>query len=321
MRGKAASQSVQGASRSLSTRPWITGNVVSVDPTNTSVQVSILGGIVWLPAVPDRYSPTSGARVLLDARTGRPELVIGAVLPDPPYVRLPVTATGSGTVTVTWWGAGVTIPATGTYSAGQAAEVLMDEWNQPLYAMAPNVSTNSSGGSNGSSTPTTKYVAAIATIGPQVSGTYRVEYSRWADWNTSKYGGVYDIYQGDGYGSGPLIGFAGYGNQIVNLAATSIQSITMRVYKDPDGNSATCVVRGSPSGSGPAGAPSSSGDTASVGVASGSWATMAFTSNMCEGFRTGSYKGLCAIGGDYAGFGGTSRPGSFAMTIHYTRKA
>jgi hypothetical protein len=319
-RGKALASSVQGASKALSTRPWLTGDVVSVDPDNTSVQVNVLGGIVWLPAAPDRYSASSGARVLLDARTGRPELVIGAVTPDPPYKRLPVTATGSGTVTVTWWGAPVSIPAVGTYTAGQAAEVLMDEWNQPIYAMAPNSTTTAIGGTNTAAPTAAKYTTATASIGPQVSGTYRSAYSRWADWNTTKYGGAADIYQGNSYGSGPLIGFAGYGNQISNLGATSIQSITMRVYKDADGNSATCVVRGSAFGSEPGGAPSSSGDEVAVGVGSGGWATLAFTANMCEGFRTGAFKGLCAVGGDYGGFGGTSRPGSFALTVHYTRK-
>ena len=42
---------------------------------------------------------------------------------------------------------------------------------------------------------------------------------------------------------------------------------------------------------------------------------------MCEALRTGAAKGLLAVGGSYAGFGGTTTPGSFTLAIQYTRNA
>lgn len=303
-----------------------TAAVVAVDAPGRRVRVTVRGGDVWLPAVAGRYSTSSMARVLIDPTSARPVLVIGPVAPRTPYVLALVTAgPTSGNLTVTFDGASVVLPAPmGAYTVGQSAWIALDDWGQPVLVIGPNGAVNTGGtlpGGGGSSGPTT--VTAFATIGPQVTGTWRSNVSRWDSWNPNRYGlGATPIYQGNGYGSGPLVGFAGYGDQVVNLGAISIDDITMQAVKGADGNSAALTVQGSPSGGRPGGAPSSAGDTASTGsIGSGGTGALAFTANMRDAFRTGAAKGLAAVGGQYGGFGGFGVPPSFVLQIRYTKNA
>lgn len=318
----------KGISKSTDATFTSTGDVYSVDPGNATATVNVRGGVVTLPAVADRYTGDSLARILHDPFTGRPVSVIGAVFPADPYAVLSVSGVGTGNVTVAMPTGGVLpggglyqIPApAGTFAVGGTAYVLTDEWGLPSYALcnasdppAPPVAPQPA-----PVAPTT--VKATARIVPTWSGSYRTGYG-WDDWNASRYGGKSDIYQGNEFGSGTLVGLAIFGSAVKNLGAVSIQKITMAAYKNNDGLSATLVVQDSDYTSHPAGSPSSSGDTASVHIGPGSWGTLTFTSNMCEAFRTGAAKSLCAVGSNYGGFGGTGHSGSFVLNVSYTKNA
>lgn len=301
----------------------VTGSVLEVDGPGGRVRVSIRGGAVWLPAVAARYSGTSLARVLLDPTSGRPALVLGAVQPRPPAELATVTAVGGGTVTVSFGGVTTSIPAPlGTYTVGQSAWLMLDAWGTPILALgpsttpAPDAPPNSGGGGGGT------IITATATISPQVTGTYRSG-KGWDQWNSGRYGlGSTPVYQGNGYGSGLLVGFIGYGNQIANLGALTITDISTTAKKGADGNAAALVVQGSPSGARPAGVPSSTGEIASTGsVASGGTGKLALTAAMREAFRTGAAKGLVALGSQYGGFAGVGVPPSFVLKVTYTKNA
>lgn len=165
-------------------------------------------------------------------------------------------------------------------------------------------------------------VEATVTILPTWSGTWRVDRGAWDRWNADRYGGRSDLYQGAYGSSGTLIGLATYGEQIVGLGATEIVAATVHVQRNPSGASAAVTVQGSPHGTPPAGAPSSSGDTASSPtLAPSGSADIALTSGMREALRTGAAKGLALVGSDYAGVYGTSRADGMALRITYRRPA
>ncbi|MBW9094648.1 hypothetical protein JNB62_13205 [Microbacterium jejuense] len=318
--GLLARATAQGPGQEDDTALTITAPVLEVDPAKARVRVAVRGGDVWLPAIAARYSVSSLARVQLDPTSARPVLVLGAVFPRKPAELGAVTATGSGTVTVTVAGVSATIPAPlGTYSVGQSAWVMLDDWGAPVIALGPSTTT-APGGGGGAAPGGGGTVSATATITPQWSGTYRTGYG-WDSWNTTRYGGRSDIYQGSGFNSGLLIGLATYGDQLVNLGAVSIDEITMAAKKtDTNGLSAALAVQGSAHASKPGGAPSGSGETAATGtIAPGAWGGLAFTANMRNAFRTGAAKGLIAVGGAYGGFGGTGTPGSFVLQVRYTK--
>lgn len=312
----------RGPSKADDTGIFTTGTVYEIDPGGGRVRIGVRGGVVWLPAVADRYSGQSLARVMIDPITARPVLVVGAVAPRRPAVLGTVVSgpSGGGNLVVRIEGVEYTVPApTGAYSVDSTAWIMLDEWGTPFLAIGPS-STVPPPVPTPTPPPPPTTATATATIGPQVSGTWSHSSSRWGSWNAGRYGGASDIYQGNGYGSGPLTGFAGYGDQIVNLGAVSIDEITLAARKTADGNSAVLTVQGSGSGGRPGGAPGGSGDTVSTSpIGSGQFGGLAFTPAMREAFRTGGLKGLVAIGGQYGGFGGTSTPGSFVLQIRYTR--
>ncbi|MFJ2535850.1 hypothetical protein [Microbacterium maritypicum] len=323
LRGKLEQNTAQGPGQDDDASLVTTATVYEVDAAAGAVRVGVRGGVVWLPAVADRYDANSLARVLIDPTAARPVLVLGAVAPRKPAELGVVKATSGGTITVNVRGIDYAIAApVGTFSVGQSAWVMLDNWGVPVIAIGP--STTAAAGGGGPTAPGIGgTVVATATIGPQVSGTWQSSTSRWGNWNGSRYGGPTNIYQGNQYGSGPLTGFAGYGDQVANLGAVSIDEIILTARKnDTNGLSAALVVQGSPSGGQPAGAPSGAGETASSGsIAPGASGDLAFTAAMREAFRTGAAKGLIAVGGQYGGFGGTATPGSFVLKIRYTKNA
>lgn len=153
---------------------------------------------------------------------------------------------------------------------------------------------------------------ATAVILPIWSGTWRSVRSAWDRWNVGSYGGRSDLYQGNAYGSGPLRGLAVYGDQIVNLGATSILSASVTLVRS--NNAGLPRVQGSPSGDpAPAGPPSSSGSTYE-GVGD-----VELGPDLCEDLRTGAAKGLALVGPQYVGVFGTSRADGMALKITYTR--
>lgn len=304
----------------------VTGNVLQVDPVAGRVLVGVREGEVWLPAVAGRYSPSSLARVLFDTTSARPVLVEGPVQPRKPTELGTVTATGGGTVTVSIGGESVELPAPlGTYTIGQSAWVLLDDWGLPVLSLGPSTTPapdapvgGGGGGGGGGGT-----VVATTTVTPQVSATYRSGYG-WDAWNATRYGGKSDVYQGDAFGSGQLIGFAGFGDQLANLGAVSIDEIRLGVRKnDTNGLSAALTVQGTADGNRPAGSPFAgpfqSATTPTIGP--GAWGEVALPAGLCDAFRTGAAKGLVAVGSSYGGFGGTATPGSFVLTVRYTKNA
>jgi hypothetical protein len=166
--------------------------------------------------------------------------------------------------------------------------------------------------------PTTVTVAK--TILPVTTGTWRVSRSAWDRWEGGD-GALTDLYQGSGYGSGTLIGFAGYGDQVVGLGATSITAATVSVTRVNTGTTSpvTLTVQGSPSGTRPGSAPTYSGDTAGVSLGRGASGTVTLTSSMREALRTGAAKGLALVGGTYAGCKGLTRADGMALRLTYTK--
>ncbi|UUE19318.1 hypothetical protein [Microbacterium sp. J1-1] len=323
LKGLIKQATAQGPGIADDTALVVTGEVLQVDAAGGRVRVSIRGGTVWLPAIAARYSASSLARVLLDPTSARPVLIVGPVQPRLPAELGTVTATGGGSVTVSIGGATVTIPAPlGTYTVGQSAWLMLDTWGTPVLAMGPSTTPAPDAPAGGGGGGGSDIVTATATISPQVTGTYRAG-KGWDQWNPDRYGlGKTPVYQGNAYGSGALVGFIGYGNQIVNLGALSITAITSTAKKGADGNSAALVVQGSASGTRPGGAPASTGETASTGsVASGGTGALALTAAMREAFRTGAAKGLAAIGSQYGGFAGAGVPPSFVLKVTYTKNA
>lgn len=242
----------------------------------------------------------------------RPPALLGQVISGP---------TG-GYLTVLVEGTQYTLPAPmGAYTVGASAWAMTDDWGAPFIVIGPSseiapgaiLPPPPAGGS---------VVNATATIGPQSTGTYRSSFGSWDTWGNDIHGGVADIYQGEGYGSGPLIGLACYGDQVVNLGAVGIQKMTLTAVRNGSGSGGALTVQGAPHGSRPAGAPSSSGSTATApAVGAGTATAVDLPSDVCEAFRTGSTKGLTAVGAAYAGFGGTTVPGSFVLSIQYTHNA
>lgn len=308
---------------------WI-GRVYAVSPSTRTVQVGAPDGttVLSLPAQPGRYrlsaSAASGlARVLVNPRTGRPTLVLGPVDPVAPSSLAVVSATGSGTVTVTWNGSATVLPAIpSTYTVGQTAWVDTDDWGTPFLVRGPSSIPAPAPEAPPDVPDTGGTVQARTQIGPQWSGTWRQ--TRWDNWNVSRFGGRSDVYQGSGYGSGPLVGLVTFGDQLANLGALSIDAISVSARRNDwaDAGAAALTVQGSPHGSQPGGVPSGTGSTATTNaVGKGGWASTQLAGDVREGMRTGAIKGLVAVGGAASGWGGTGTPGSMVLDVLFTRPA
>lgn len=155
-------------------------------------------------------------------------------------------------------------------------------------------------------------------VQPVDSGTYRVDRAAWARWNVDRYNdGDRTVYQGDAYGSGTLIGWAGFGDRIKDLGAEEITRAVLKVRRNVwgiYGVKAALAVRGSSAGTQPAGAPPQSGDTVSTpAVSIDQWTSVVLTASMREGLRTGSIKGLTAVGSTASGW--WARSGSMVLEI------
>ncbi|WP_295837329.1 hypothetical protein [uncultured Microbacterium sp.] len=313
----------QGPAQSDDLAVASTGTVLDRDVEGRRVRVALRGGDVWLPAAAGRYLPGAVVRVMFDPTSARPVLVLGTVDPGPPSALGTVRTINGTQLVVEVDGKRYPIPSVAsTYTVGETAWILLDEWGMPVIALGPSkivapppVETPPSAGST--------TVTATASIGPQSSGTYRVPAGRWDQWNTSKYGGASDIYQGSAYGSGQLRGFAGYGDQIANLGAISIDEAVLTARKTADGNSAVLTVQGTAAGGRPGGEPIAGPfESASSGsIGSGGTGQIALPAGLREAFRAGAARGLVAVGSQYGGFGGTATPGSFVLNIRYTRPA
>lgn len=299
-----------------------TGVVYAVDVTQRLVQVGVRGSALWLPAQPGRYlaGDQGLARVLMDPITSRPALVLGPVTPRPPSILAAVVASTATTVTVTWSDESLILPAvTSTYTVGQQAWVDLDDWGQPYRVSGPSILDAAPAPLPPTPPASSDSEQASATIGPQWTSGWRHRTSRWGGTD-----GPTDLFQGTGPGIGQVTGLATYGDQIVNLGASSIESIRLRALRLAGGAYAavSLVLQGSPHGSQPSGAPSGSGATVTLpAVKIGSWAEVDLPSSICEGLRTGAYKGLVVAGSAYSRWGGTAHAGSMVMAVTFTRPA
>jgi hypothetical protein len=200
----------------------------------------------------------------------------------------------------------------------------LDDWGSPLLLVASSAESTPTGtptapGGGGGSTA----VQETVRIAPQWSGSWRSIRSAWDRWNTSTYGGRSTLYQGSGFGSGPMIGLATYGDQLANLGATSIDAVRVRLPGvGLSGASGPATVQGSPHGSQPGGAPAGTGSTA-IGAYDPSLEHDAATlaADTREGMRTGAIKGLVLVGPNYWAVAGAGNGSGMVLDVTFTRPA
>ena len=323
MIGAISSSLPQGPSPSQDASLIITGQVLAVDIPERLAQVSIRDTSLWLPAMPGRYyrdeTNPGLVRVLVDATKGRPVLVLGPVDPRPPLVPATLTAATSTVATVTLDGVAHVLP----YMAGaygtlpRAVWVSLDDWGTPVLVWGPSAVGDQSAPPPAPAPSDGATVQVVQAVGPQWSGSWRATRSAWDRWNTDRYGGRSTLYQGNGHGSGPMVGLATYGDQLVNLGAISIDRVQVAVR--PVGlasGSPAVTVQGSPHGSRPGGAPSASGATAS-----GMGGLLDLPGSVAEGMRTGAVRGLATVGGAYSAVAGAGNGDGMVLTVTYTRRA
>lgn len=153
---------------------------------------------------------------------------------------------------------------------------------------------------------------------PQASGTWRAIRAAWGRW-----GDAADTSQR--HGSDPLVGLATFGDQIVALGAASItRAVLTLVQSSTSGLSAGwgAVVQGAPHGGIPAGAPTPSGATATIGMpgrGNGTAASGDLPASLRDALRTGAAKSLALVGSDYGTGVGAGRHGqAWALALSYT---
>lgn len=291
---------------------------VNADQALVRVQLYESGGS-WVPAVAGRYQVGKPARVLLDPWSGgRTVLVLGPVLPHSPWVLATVTAlnTDPDRAVVAWGGASWTVPfIPAVYTVGTEVWVGLDDWGRPalVHSSSDDAPPPQATAPQAPSGPPGR-IQVTLTVLPQWSGSYRAG-SGWDRWNASRreYGGRSTLYQGNGFGSGPMTGLATYGDQLVNLAAISIDRVQVMLRGvGLSGAAGPATVQGSPHGAQPAGAPTSSGTTATGnGLTDLDAATR-------EGLRTGVLKGLALVGANYWAVAGAGNGDGMALIVTAT---
>jgi hypothetical protein len=289
-----------------------TGTVYAVDATAGLVQVGVRDAALWVSAQAGRYTVGTAARVLMDPAAGRPVLVLGPLRPSSGSVVATVLAVSGNTVTVSWAGQSMPLPAIPhTYTVGSRAYVSTDDWGQPERVDGPtDLPAASAPAPQPAPEPSVGTRQVTVTIQPQWSGTWRSSRGAYDRWNLHKYGRA-ALWQGNSYGSGPLTGIAVYGSQLVNLGAISIDAVAVNLSRLEGSGSAT--VQGTSQGTASPGAPVPSGDTAS----GNGWVSL--PSSVRTAMRTGAVRGLCLVGGAYGAWRGAGQSGGMALRVTYTR--
>jgi len=313
----------------------VTGVLLGLDPSQGIAQVSIAGSPgLWVPALPAIYPAGGLVRLLrspLDG--GRATACLGPVTPGQILSGGVVKAVNSavGLLTVSTLNADYELPyAPGTYQVGTPVHVIRSasRYGLPEYVLGPSGSYNAQnpGQPGGGSANPGQLVDRQAIILPQWSGSWKAAQSRWDSWNTDRYGGRSTLWQGNGYGSGPMTGLAVYGDQIAALGAQAVTRIQVAVYRADSSVSAgkSAVLQPSTDGVKPAGAPAipPSAAVASPLLAPGQGVHVDLPGAVLDGFRTGMFKGLVTVGTDYAGFSGTPdrapvRADGMALIVQY----
>lgn len=314
---KLAAQLPEGLDRGADSGAVYTGRLMGLDPANGLAQVSISGSDgVWVPAQPAIY-PSGGLVRLLRSPLdgGRTSVCLGPVVAGPSLVGGVVKSVNSavGLLTVTTLGSDYELPyPPGTYSNGTAVHVIRSasKYGLPEYVLGPsgNYNAQNPGQPGGGSSNPGQLVDRQAFVLPQWSGSWRASYGRWDSWNTDRYGGRSTLWQGNGFGSGPMTGLAVYGDQIVGLGAQQITRIQVAVYRADTSSTSgkATVLQPAADGVPPSGAPNVGGaSVASLALAPNQGVHVDLPAGVLDGFRTGAYRGVATVGSDYAGFSGT----------------
>lgn len=303
----------------------VVGSVVGLDIPSGRVQVSTSGAEpVWVPAAPFIYEPGQMVRVRrspLDG--GRIDYCEGPISVAPMVATGKVLAVGDDLLTVLVGDQEFELMyASSTYDVGDVVLVLRHATGfgvpQAVLGLAGREQAVVDPGA-GVENPAQSQ-SRQATVSPQDSGAWRAGRG-WGQWNADRYGGVKALWQGDAYGSGAMTGWAGYGDQVANLRAVSIQHMWVDVQRADSSSTAgrSVVLQGSPDGSRPGGAPSGSGDTvASPALTVNQGARVRLPDSVYEAWRTGGMRGLRTAGGDYLSLFGSDRGGALALTVQYT---
>lgn len=302
------------------------GTVTGLDIAAGLVQVAVSGSDpLWVPAAPFIYAP--GAKVRLRRSPldgGRLEYCEGPISPAPVVVTGEVTAITDETLTVDVLGESWELGYTSsTYDLGERVAVLrhpsgfgVPQWVLGIAGREQAADNPGAGSGNPGQEESRQ-----ATLSPQDSGSFRVSQGRWDTWNTDRYGGAKALWQGNAYGSGPMAGWAGYGEQVVNLRADSIQNIWVDVTRSDSSTSSarSPLLQGSPDGTRPGGAPGATGEGAGgPGLTPNQSARIRLPDSTYEAWRTGGIRGLRATGADYLALYGWDRGGAMALTVQYT---
>lgn len=278
------------------------------------------GSLLELAAMPGRYRATDTpglglARVLLS--DGRPTLVMGPVDPLDPVVPASMTAIGATTATVSWNGSVYTLPfVPATYGAlPRDVWIALSDWGVPTLVHGPSATAPPPPPPPPPGPTPGATVQVSQAIAPQWSGTYRTIRAAWDRWDTDRYGGRSTLWQGDSFGSGPLVGYAAYGAQIVNLGAISIDRIQVRVTNAGSGGGPALLIGTTQNYAAPPGGPSGAGATSS----GEGWVDL--PSSVFESWRSGALGGLATVGGNYAAFAGAGNGDGMVLMVTYTRYA
>ncbi len=247
-----------------------------------------------LDAAPDDTAPRPGAdrtRVAVAAVTG--------------------VAAGGRIVSVSVLGsAPIALPAgPSTWTGVSTANVLLDpDTGRPVYVLgpAPAPATPIPPTPPGAGAPIALTRAAVIT--PAWAGTHRAGRG-WDQWNTGRYGGRSDLYQGATGASGRLTGLADYGDAIPALAPTAITEATLTLTgNNPDQSTFTIVVRAAartPDG------PAPTGPTTAAALTGAATIQVDVTA-LAAGLMAGA--ALALVGDDYGGVLGAGASMSIGIT-------
>lgn len=321
----------EGVTPGSDTSSLVTGVLIGLDADNARVQV-VVGdsGGVWVPAVPGIYGNGSRVRLLRSVMDGgRMTVCLGPLDPAPEVVQGRVVAVNAGTSSLTVQSLGETweLPyAAGSYAVSTLVHVLRSpqRFGDPYFVLGVqgNFRGAEPGGAGSGVVNPPALVQKQKVILPVDSGTWSSSKGAWDRWNTDRYGGPSTLWQGNAFGSGPLVGWAGYGDQLVNLGAVSIDLMQVAVYKanNNDANTEVPVLQPAVEGTRPAGAPTPSGLTVAGPPLrygdGGAWVTL--PAGTYPFFNSGATKGIATVGTDHAGFSGLSKGDGMALSILYT---
>ncbi|WP_062516494.1 hypothetical protein [Demequina gelatinilytica] len=330
-----------GVEQSIDTEMLAVGVLDSIDESKNKALVAVDGAeSIALPFVPGIYRVNQTVFVLKNPfKAGRPFLVVGPTKPSSTRPVGVVTAVNAGAnkATVTVVGQSYTLPYIPivTYSVSDEVYVLREPrlGGKPTLILGPCdidpadlEDDDDDPAAPPVATTTSTSETATATIRPTFTGTYDAHRAAWDRWNTSReeYGGASTLYQGDPSFStqGPFTGLATYADQIVDLGATAISKIEVRL-RGADlalATYPTITVQGSAHAARPGGAPSSSGDTASGSPGRSGAIWVELPASMVAAFAAGSVKGLCVVGSGYNAVRGTSSGDGMALRVTYTRQ-